>query len=104
MGYVLLALLLGVAAGLGVGLGIGLGRKNTSSSSSTERLVDGIKTNNLMTHLRVSCYVTGGFKRYTVEPPNKGHFGANSFVYFREVVPISEVSIVLAWCCNKCPL
>ena len=29
--------------------------------------------------------------RYTVEPPNKGHFGANSFVPCREVVSISEV-------------
>ena len=38
---------------------------------------------------------------YTVEPPNKGQFGANSFVPCRVVVPISEV---LAWCCNKCPL
>ena len=28
---------------------------------------------------------------YTVEPLNKGHFGANSFVPRREVVPISEV-------------
>ena len=28
---------------------------------------------------------------YTVEPLNKGHFGANSFVPCREVVPISEV-------------
>ena len=27
----------------------------------------------------------------TVETPNKGHFGANSFVPCREVVPISEV-------------
>ena len=27
----------------------------------------------------------------TVEPQNKGHFGANSFVSCREVVPISEV-------------
>ena len=26
----------------------------------------------------------------TVESPNKGHFGANSFVPCREVVPISE--------------
>ena len=26
----------------------------------------------------------------TVEPPNKGHFGANSFVSCREVVPISD--------------
>ena len=28
---------------------------------------------------------------FLVEPLNKGHFGANSFVLFREVVPISEV-------------
>ena len=28
---------------------------------------------------------------YTVEPPNKGHFGANSVVPCRKVVPISEV-------------
>ena len=28
---------------------------------------------------------------YTVEPLNKGHFGDNSFVPCREVVPISEV-------------
>ena len=27
---------------------------------------------------------------FHVEPPNKGHFGANSFVPCREVVPISE--------------
>ena len=27
----------------------------------------------------------------TVEPLNKGHFGANSFIPCREVVPISEV-------------
>jgi hypothetical protein len=53
MGCVLLALLLGIAGGLGVGLGVGLGRKSSSSSSSsTARLVDGIKTSNLMTHLR----------------------------------------------------
>ena len=31
-----------------------------------------------------------GELQYTVEPPNKGHFGANSFVLCREVVPISE--------------
>ena len=29
--------------------------------------------------------------RNTVEPPNKGHFGANSLVPCREVVPILEV-------------
>ena len=28
---------------------------------------------------------------YTVEPPNKGYFEANSFVPCKEVVPISEV-------------
>ena len=28
---------------------------------------------------------------YTVEPLNKGHFGANTFVPCREVVSISEV-------------
>ena len=27
----------------------------------------------------------------TVEPLNKGHIGVNSFVRYREVVPISEV-------------
>ena len=31
-----------------------------------------------------------GCMNFTVEPPNKGHFGANSFVPCREVVPISE--------------
>ena len=30
----------------------------------------------------------------TVEPPNKGHFGANSFVPCREVGPISEVKYI----------
>ena len=28
---------------------------------------------------------------FTVEPPNKGHFGGNNFVPCREVVPFSEV-------------
>ena len=32
---------------------------------------------------------------YTVEPPNKGHFGNGSFVLSSEVVPISEVHRVL---------
>ena len=27
---------------------------------------------------------------YTVEPPNKGHFGNGHFVLFSEAVPISE--------------
>ena len=38
-----------------------------------------------------------------VEPLNKGHYGANSFVHCREVVLIVEVKIQ-AWCGNKCPL
>ena len=29
----------------------------------------------------------------TVEPPNKGHFGVNSFVPRREVIPITEVKL-----------
>ena len=33
----------------------------------------------------------------TVEPLNKGHFGANSFVPCREVVPISEVKYTLKY-------
>ena len=33
---------------------------------------------------------------YTVEPPNKGHYGAGNFVLCREVVLFSEVQIVLA--------
>ena len=28
---------------------------------------------------------------YTVEPPNKGHIGSETFVLYSEVVPISEV-------------
>ena len=37
---------------------------------------------------------------YTVEPQNKGHYGANDFVPCREVIPMSEVkqyTKVLAW-------
>ena len=30
-------------------------------------------------------------RMYTVEPLNKGHFGANSFIPCREVVPISDI-------------
>ena len=33
---------------------------------------------------------TSGTLVYTVEPPNKGHYGANDFVPYREVVSISE--------------
>ena len=35
--------------------------------------------------------------RYTVEPPNKGHFGNGSFVLSSEVVPISEVHRILIY-------
>ena len=52
VGCLLLATLLAVAIGLGVGLGVGLGLRN-SGSSSTEKLVDGVRTSNLMSHLRV---------------------------------------------------
>ena len=38
-----------------------------------------------------ACGTTAGWVYFTVEPLNKGHFGANSFVPCREVVPISEV-------------
>ena len=31
------------------------------------------------------------YLQYTVEPPNKGHFGNGFFVLSSEVVPISEV-------------
>ena len=42
-----------------------------------------------MHHLYTMILVPG---EHAVEPPNKGHFGANSsFVPCREVVPISEV-------------
>ena len=40
-------------------------------------------------HSTVSAQWT--IRSNTVEPPNKGHFGANSFVACRDVVPISEV-------------
>jgi len=37
---------------------------------------------------------------FTVEPPNKGHFGNGSFVLSSEVVPIyiSEVHRILIYC------
>ena len=42
------------AAGLGVGLGLRYGVMNSSEkSSTTERLVNAIKTENLMAHLKV---------------------------------------------------
>ena len=42
-------------------------------------------TNRFLQHNRIILSL------YTVEPPNKGHFGTNGFVPCREVVPISEV-------------
>ena len=43
--------------------------------------------------LRSKANVRGSrtIKHNTVEPPNKGHYGANSFVHFGEVAPIAEV-------------
>ena len=46
-----------------------------------------------------NCYNTAMIVQYavymtTVEPPNKGHFGANGSVPRREVVPILEVKII----------
>ena len=40
---------------------------------------------------KLPCIEISQVKCFTVEPLNKGHFGANSFVPCREVVPISEV-------------
>ena len=39
----------------------------------------------------VNCSLVLSHVLHTVEPLNKGHFGANTFVPCREVVPISEV-------------
>jgi len=41
--------------------------------------------------------VCNGCDVYTVEPPNKGHFGNGSFVLSSEVVPISEVHSILIY-------
>ena len=43
----------------------------------------------------------------TVEPPNRGHFGASHVVLCREVVPFSEVQYVLVlweWYFEECAL
>ena len=53
--------------------------------------IDGQRKSTNCSTLCTSVYKTQVFLLYTVEPPNKGHFGANSFVPCREVVPISEV-------------
>ena len=41
----------------------------------------------------ITQVTTGSMSNITVESPNKGHFGANSFVPCKEVVPISEVKL-----------
>ena len=41
------------------------------------------------------CSVSAMGSMYTVEPPNKGHFGNRSFVLSSEVVPISEVHHII---------
>ena len=43
----------------------------------------------------VAMVTTGLTPLYTVEPPNKGHFGNGFFVLSSEVVPISEVHCIL---------
>ena len=40
---------------------------------------------------------------YTVEPPNKGHFGSTAFVLYLEAVLRWEVQII-NWCGSQCPL
>ena len=42
--------------------------------------------------------------KYTVEPPNKGHFGISHVVLCREVVLFSEVQNVWEWYFEECPL
>ena len=42
-------------------------------------------------HTALSVCMYNTHNTCTVEPPNKGHFGANSYVPCKEVVPISEV-------------
>ena len=46
-------------------------------------------------HILNNCEVALELRRYTVEPPNKGHFGNGSLVLCSEVVPISEVQSIL---------
>ena len=64
--------------------------QSSTSFFSWNHMVDCfIEVNSLLifTHTPTRCRV----QLYTVEPPNKGHYGANDFVPCREVVLISEV-------------
>ena len=64
-----------------------MGRKSVLCRAKDQ--VAAIKNNTLNTGKVLILSL--GIVTNTVEPPNKGHFGANSFVPCREVVPISEV-------------
>jgi len=52
-------------------------------------------TANFMRKEHLKCLTCG--TKTTVEPPNKGHFGNRSFVLSSEVVPISEVHLILIY-------
>ena len=49
----------------------------------------------LESKLYAKCYTLDYKRYYTVEPPNKGHYGAKRFV-FREIIPIVEINL-LTW-------
>ena len=56
-----------------------------------------------ITAISTTAYNNYFTRLYTVEPPNKGHFGNGSFVLSSEVVPISEVHcILLLLSCLQC--
>ena len=58
------------------------GQPNTAYDFEANDPKEATRRTEKLQQQKVSC---------TVEPPNKGHFGANSFVPCREAVPISEV-------------
>ena len=64
--------------------GQGLGRESSCSYALHQRLCSPTKMEGR------AGVQDSEFNTTTVEPLNKGHFGANSFVPCREVVPISE--------------
>ena len=57
---------------------------------------DDLQFENCTTFDGSMAYAQNKVHTYTVEPPNKGHFGTGNFVLCREVVLFSEVQIVLA--------
>ena len=73
----------------------------TKSTYKCEECPDEPVTTETETSYQVSCFIAQDVKYMhtairkvsngTVEPPNKGHYGAKDFVPCREVVPISEV-------------